>query len=149
MFGNFFSRKAVPSRPANGHAAHSPAGVRSHGHSAPRSASPERQAVFSKTFRWQLPPGQTQPPTSVEVVGTFTNWQRVPLKHNGVCDGWSLTLHDIPSNRTHHYMLLVDGQPAHDRNHDGYTVPHGPLEEQYQLMTDRGPRVYLLFAQTK
>ena len=47
------------------------------------------------------------------------------------------------------YMLLVDGQPAHDKNSDGLAVPHGPQEKQYQLITARGPRLFMLFAQTK
>jgi hypothetical protein len=46
-------------------------------------------------------------------------------------------------------MLLVDGQPAHDRNSDGLAVPHGPQEKHYQFMTSRGPRLFMLFAQTK
>jgi hypothetical protein len=46
-------------------------------------------------------------------------------------------------------MLLVDGKPAHDKNADGLAVPHGPQEEQYQLTTDRGPRLFMVFAQTK
>lgn len=151
-FGNFFLRKPVP---ANGHAAHRPAGspAQNHsgtpGHSPAPGHAPERRALFTKTFRWRLPDGQTVEPTSVEIVGTFTNWQKVPLKHNGTCDGWQVTLHDIPSHRTHHYMLLVDGKPAKDRNNDGYAVPHGPQEEQFALATDRGPRVFMLFAQTK
>jgi hypothetical protein len=30
-------------------------------------------------------------------------------------------------------MLLVDGQPAATKTGDGYAVPHGPQEEQYQI----------------
>jgi hypothetical protein len=43
----------------------------------------------------------------------------------------------------------VDGQPIRDQHCDGLAVPHGPQEEQYQLMTDRGPRVLMLFSQAK
>jgi len=30
-----------------------------------------------------------------------------------------------------------------------WRLPRGPEEEQYTLLTDRGPRVFMLFAQTK
>lgn len=105
--------------------------------------------TYTKNFRWRLPEGQTQEPATVEIVGTFTNWQRVPLTRDSKLDAWHVTLHNIPAHKMHHYMLLVDGQPAHDKNSDGLTVPHGPQEEQYQLMTVRGPRLFMLFAQTK
>jgi hypothetical protein len=64
-------------------------------------------------------------------------------------DAWHVTLHHIEGNRTHHYMLLVDGKPVQDKNADGLAIPHGPQEEEYQLMTGRGPRLFMLFAQTK
>ena len=60
-----------------------------------------------------------------------------------------MTIHHIPGNRTHHYMLLVDGQPTYDKTCDGLAVPRGFEEEQYQLQTDKGPRVLMLFAQTR
>jgi len=122
----------------------------------PRSGTPalgrdstERRQTYSKVFRRRLPDGQTHDPASVEVVGSFTHWQKVPLIRDGVLDAWHVTLHHIEGNRTHHYMLLVDGKPAYDRACDGLAVPHGYQEEQYQLMTDKGPRVFMLFAQTK
>jgi len=90
-----------------------------------------------------------QAPVTVEIVGTFTNWQKVLLKRDNKMDGWHVTVPDVPAHKTHHYMLLVDGQPAHDKNSDGLAVPHGPQEKQYQLMTSRGPRLFMLFAQTK
>jgi len=46
-------------------------------------------------------------------------------------------------------MLLVDGKPTYDKTCDGLAVPHGPDEERYQMPTDKGPRVMMLFAQTK
>jgi hypothetical protein len=46
-------------------------------------------------------------------------------------------------------MLLVNGEPAQDKNCDGLATPQDPDEQRYQLMTARGPRVFLLFAQTK
>jgi hypothetical protein len=60
-----------------------------------------------------------------------------------------VTLHDVPCNRTHHYMLLVDGQPVRDEHCDGLAIPRTSQEAQYQLTTPRGPRVLMLFAQTK
>ena len=58
-------------------------------------------------------------------------------------------IHHIEGNRTHHYMLLLDGKPTHDKTCDGLAIPHGHQEEQYQLMTDKGPRVFMLFGQAK
>jgi hypothetical protein len=46
-------------------------------------------------------------------------------------------------------MLIVNGEPASDKNCDGLAVPEGFDEQKYQLMTVRGPRIFLLFAQTK
>ena len=73
----------------------------------------------------------------------------MPLMRDGVLDAWHVTLHHIQGNRTHHYMLLVDGKPAYDKTCDGLAVPRGPDEERYQLTTDKGPRGLMLFAQTK
>jgi hypothetical protein len=109
----------------------------------------ERRSVFSKVFRWRLPDGCTQEPVLVEVAGSFSNWQKIPLIRDGVLDAWHVTIHHIPGNRTHHYMIFVDGKPTYDRNCDGLAVPHFPLEESYAVATDRGPRVFMLFAQTK
>jgi hypothetical protein len=109
----------------------------------------ERKQSYSKVFRWRLPDGQTEAPATVEIVGTFTRWEKVPLTRDGAQDAWHVTLHNLQCGRMHHYMLLVDGQPMRDKHCDGLAVPHGPQEEQYQLMTDRGPRVLMLFAQSK
>jgi len=57
--------------------------------------------------------------------------------------------HNIPCNRTHHYMLFGDSKPVPDKHCDGLAIPRGPQEEQYALPTARGPRVLMLFAQTK
>lgn len=46
-------------------------------------------------------------------------------------------------------MLFVDGKPAQDKHCDGLAVPHGAQEEHCALQTARGPRVFMLFAQTK
>jgi hypothetical protein len=109
----------------------------------------DRKQTFAKIFRWHLPVGQKQEPVVVEIVGTFTHWQKVPLMHDSVCGGWHVTLDQLTSNRTHHYMLLADGQPVPDPNCDGLAIPRGPVEEQFALATARGPRVFMLFAQTK
>ena len=117
----------------------------------PRSAMSDRprEQTFTKVFRWRLPDGETQNPESVEVAGSFTHWQTVPLHRDGMIDAWHVTIHHIPGNRTHHYVLLVNGTPVFDKTCDGLAVPHGFQEEQWQLQTDRGPRVLMLFAQTK
>ena len=105
--------------------------------------------TFSKVFRWHLPDGETKSPESVEVVGSFTHWQKVPLIHDSAVSGWHVTLHHLQGNRTHHYMLLVNGKPTLDKTCDGLAVPHGLDEERFQLQSDKGPRVMMLFAQTK
>jgi hypothetical protein len=109
----------------------------------------DRAQTYVKVFRWRLPEGQTHKPTRVEVAGTFTNWQKVPLLRDGAPGAWQVTLHNITCNRTHHYMLFVDGKPVPDKHCDGLAIPRGPQEEQCALPTARGPRVFMLFAQTK
>lgn len=122
---------------------------------APPAATPvhhegaDRRQTFSKVFRWRLSDGQTHEPGTVEVVGSFTHWHKVPLIRDGVLDAWHVTLHHIQGNRTHHYMLLIDGKPTYDKTCDGLAVPRGPDEERYQVVTDKGPRVMMLFAQTR
>ena len=113
------------------------------------SSGPKNTVMYSKVFRWRLPDGQTEEPRSVEVVGSFNHWQPVPLKRDSVLDAWHVTLHHIPGGRTHHYMYLVDDKPAYDKNCDGLSAPHGPQEERFALVTPRGPRVFMLFAQAK
>ena len=108
-----------------------------------------REQVFSKVFRWRLPDGHTREPVSVEVAGSFTNWEKVPLMRDCERDAWQVTLDHIRINHTHRYMILVDGKPAYDKHNDGLAFPQGPEEEEYQIMTDKGPRVFMLFAQTK
>ena len=109
----------------------------------------ERAQTFSKVIRWRLPAGRTRKPATVEVVGTFTHWEKVPLVPDGVPDTWHVMLHHMPCNQMHHYMLLVDGQPVPDEHCDGMAIPSDSQEAQYQLMTNRGPRVCILFAQAK
>ena len=114
-----------------------------------QNKSQDRNPSYSKAFRWRLPDGQTEHPTTVEIVGSFTRWQKIPLMRDGALDAWHITLHNIPAHKTHHYMLLVDGKPTQDKNCDGLAIPSGPEEEQYTIKTDRGPRVFMMFAQTK
>ena len=114
-----------------------------------RKGSSGREQVFSKVFRWRLPDGQTHEPVSVEVIGSFTHWQKVPLTRDSERDVWQVTLDYVQNHHTHRYMILVDGKPAYDKYNDGLASPQGLEEEQYQIMTDKGPRVFMLFAQTK
>jgi 1,4-alpha-glucan branching enzyme len=108
----------------------------------------KRAAMFTKIFRWQTEQPGPQP-VSVAVVGSFNNWQKTPLKFDRTQGIWQLTLNDIPGNTTHNYMLLVNGKPAKDKNADGLAVPHTEEEKQHALVTLRGPRVFVLFSQTK
>jgi hypothetical protein len=121
---------------------------------SPREATPPglhsaSKAAYTRIFRWRMPDSQAKEPASVEIVGSFTNWHKVSMTRDSALDSWHVTLHNIQGYKTHHYMLLVDGKPAHDKNADGVAPPNGPQEAHFQLMTPRGPRVFMLFAQTK
>jgi hypothetical protein len=109
----------------------------------------KRPVVFTKIFRWQAENPDGPLPVSVAIVGTFSNWQKLPLKYDRTHRVWQLTLENIPGNCTHNYMLLVNGKPAKDSNSDGFAIPHTPEEKQFALETPRGPRVFMLFSQTK
>jgi len=113
-----------------------------------RGPGSDRQ-TYSRVFRWRLPAGETKEPHAVEIVGSFTQWKRVPLDRDGRQGAWQATIHHIPGGRTHHYMLLLDGKPTFDKACDGYAVPHGEHELFYQLQTEKGGRVLMLFAQAK
>ncbi len=109
----------------------------------------KRPATFNKVFRWHpAKPGDPAPAT-VEVVGSFTGWKPVALHHDRVSNAWQLAFHDLPGNCTHHYMLLLDGQPASDKHCDGLAMPETEEEKRYQLQTARGPRVFMLFSHAK
>lgn len=140
QFGNFFIKRPPQT---GGHVVHKPAV------SHLRAKPLVRKPVFSKVFRWRPPGGDAPVPATVEVAGTFTNWQKVPLARTNGDHAWQVELHEIPAHHTHHYVILVDGKPVADDGNDGYAIPHGPEEQKYQLMTHRGPRVLMLFAQTK
>jgi hypothetical protein len=109
----------------------------------------DRRPTYSKVFRWTLPHGETVEPASVEVVGSFTDWQKVLLPKDAKMKTWHTTIHDIPGNMTHHYMLLVNGSPTMDKGCDGYALPQDEIEQRYAIQTARGPRLFMLFAQTK
>ena len=120
------------------------------------SASPARRRnnsdprqTYARVFRWRVQGDCAERPVSVEVIGSFTRWQSVSLTHNPADNSWSATVAGIPAGRTHHYMMLINGQPTFDSSCDGYAVPQGFDEEQYVLMTERGPRVLMLFAHAK
>lgn len=104
--------------------------------------------TYARVFRWK-PTASGELPTSVEIVGSFTRWQTVSLTHDPVQGAWSATIEGIPGKKTHHYMLLVNGQPVHDPACDGLALPMGFEEEQFALPTAKGPRVLMLFSQTK
>ena len=110
--------------------------------------APKRPANFSKIFRWQQEtPGPM--PVRVEVAGSFSQWQKLPLKYDRASKIWQLTVENIPGNRTHNYMLLVNGRPTSDKFSDGFAIPHSEEEKQHAFETPRGPRVFMLFSQTK
>lgn len=109
----------------------------------------KRGTFFSKAFRWQpTAPGDFKP-ASVAIAGTFTEWKPVAMAHDHATNVWQITLHNIPGNCTHHYMLLVDGQPTSHKHCDGLAVPTTEAEQQFALQTPRGPRVFMLFSNTK
>jgi hypothetical protein len=113
-----------------------------------RRDDPARQS-FSKVFRWKLPAEQTDEPASVEIAGSFTRWEKVELKKDRILNAWHVTIPQIPGNRTHHYVLVVNGEPVYDTTCDGLAIPSSPQEERYQFKTERGPRVCMLFSNTK
>jgi len=109
----------------------------------------EQRTGFTKAFRWQVPAGQTSQPKTVEVVGSFSGWRKVPLSYDPPTKTWQLILNDIEGNRTHRYVVLVDGKPTYDKTCDGLTAPGSPDEAKWQIATPKGYRVMLLFAQAK
>ena len=141
-FGNAFLRQP-PHKGGTGNLK-TPAGAKAPGH-----PPAERKLTFTKIFRWRRPDGQMPEPAAVEVTGTFTNWEKRPLVHDKVRGGWHATFQQIQGNRTHHYMLLADGKPVEDTHCDGMAIPNGAQELQFAIATARGPRVFMLFSQTK
>lgn len=115
---------------------------------SPRSSGSPGRAVYSKVFRWRLDGGGAAP-ERVEIVGSFTDWRPVALMLDPISNAWQATIHEIPGNKTHHYMMLANGEPVADKQCDGIAPPMGMQEERYAIQTPRGPRVYMLFAQAK
>ena len=109
----------------------------------------EQRTSFTKVFRWPVPTDQTPQPTTVEVAGSFNGWRKVPLSYDRPSRTWQIILNGIEGNRTHRYVILVDGKPSYDETCDGLTTPQTPDEAKCQIATPKGPRVMLLFAQTK
>ena len=116
---------------------------------SPNSLTAKRPLVFNKVFRWQPDTPGGPMPVKVEIAGSFNGWQKTPLKYDRASGVWQITLENIPGNCTHNYMLLVNGRPTNDRNSDGLAVPHTEQEKEHQLITPRGPRIFMLFSQTK
>ncbi len=106
------------------------------------------QTGFSKVFRWPVEFGQKQQPKAVEVVGSFSEWRKVPLNYDPPSRTWFLIV-NIQGNRTHRYVMLVDGKPCYDKACDGLAAPQNSEEMKWQFTTPKGPRVMLLFGQTK
>jgi len=115
----------------------------------PEAGKRQQQFGFTKVFRWPAPADQTPQPRAVELVGSFNGWRNVPLSYDQPTRKWHVALNNIEGNRTHRYVILVDGQPSYDKTCDGLTTPQTPEEAKCQIATPKGPRVMLLFAQTK
>ena len=115
----------------------------------PEAEKREQRTGFTKVFRWPVPADQTPQPTTVEVAGSFNEWRKVPLSYDPPTRTWQVALNNIEGNRTHRYVILVDGKPSYDKTCDGLTIPQTPDEAKCQIATPRGPRVMLLFGQTK
>jgi hypothetical protein len=113
------------------------------------SGQREQRFGYSKVFRWPVPAEQTPQPTTVEVVGSFSGWRKVPLSYDRPTRTWQVMLNDIEGNRTHRYVILVDGKPSYDKTCDGLVAPQTPDEAKWGIQTPRGSRVLLMFAQSK
>jgi hypothetical protein len=115
----------------------------------PEAGKHEQQTGFTKVFRWPVPADQTPQPTTVEVAGSFNGWRKVPLSYDPPTRTWQIALNNIEGNRTHRYVILVDGKPSYDKTCDGLTTPQTPDEAKCPIATPKGPRIMLLFGQTK
>ena len=110
---DFFERKSkTKTRPAMVRLAPKPA-------RCPEPESRGQQFGFTKVFRWPVPAEQTPKPTTVEVVGSFSEWCKLPLSYDPPTKTWQLIQRDIPGNHTHRYVMLVDGKPTYDKTRDG------------------------------
>jgi hypothetical protein len=138
--GNLIGRKPAPA-PAPVRVPFPPTNA------SPRQRREDPRDTYARVFRFKPTSGHT--PQRVEIVGSFTKWQTVSLTHNALDNCWTVTIDGIQGKKTHHYMLLLDGAPAHDPGCDGLALPVGFDEEQFALTTPKGPRVLMLFSQTK
>jgi len=109
----------------------------------------EQRTGFTKVFRWPVPADQTPRPTMVEVVGSFSEWRKVSLSFDPPSRTWQIIMENVEGNRTHRYVILVDGKPSYDKACDGLAAPQTPDEAKWQIATPKGPRIMLLFGQTK
>src|SRR5271157_4120603 len=89
----------------------------------PEAEEREQRTGFTKVFRWPVPADQTPQPTTVEVAGSFSGWHKVPLSYDPPSRTWQIILNDIEGNRTHRYVILVDGKPIYDKTCDGLAAP--------------------------
>ena len=115
----------------------------------PEAEKREQRTGFTKVFRWSVPADQTPQPTTVEVAGSFNGWRKVPLSFDRPSRTWQIIMENVGGNRTHRYVILVDGKPSYDKTCDGLATPQTPDETEWQITTPKGPRVMLLFGQTK
>jgi hypothetical protein len=115
----------------------------------PEAGKREPRFGFTKVFRWPVLAGQTPQPMTVEVIGSFSGWRKVPLSYDPPSRTWQIMLNNVEGNRTHRYVMLVDGKPSYDKTGDGLAAPQTPDEAKWQIATPKGSRVMLLFAQTK
>ena len=115
----------------------------------PEAEKREQRTGFTKVFRLPVPANQTPQPTTVEVAGSFNGWRKVPLRYDPPTRTWQIALNNIEGNRTHRYVILVDGKPSYDKTCDGLITPQTPDEAKWQIPTPKGARVMLLFSQTK
>ena len=72
------------------------------GHFRPQYSASIEPAVASHRFVIYQ-----QETSQVEITGSFTNWQRVPLVPSGSSGYWEITL-EVPSGE-HRYTFIVDG----------------------------------------
>src|SRR5271157_3209051 len=106
----------------------------------PEAEKREQRTGFTKVFRWPVPADQTPQPAMVEVVGSFSEWRKVPLSFDPPSRTWQIIMENVGGNRTHRYVMLVDGKPSYDKTCDGLTAPQSPDEAKWQIATPRGPR---------
>jgi hypothetical protein len=131
------------------HSSHSNHAGHAHHAGNGQVAAPKKSATFSKIFRWQPEQPGGPMPVRVEVAGSFNGWKPVIMKRDRVSGVWQAALHDLPGNRTHTYMILVNGRPVPDKHAEGLAIPHNDEEKSHALTTARGPRVFMLASQTK